>query len=492
MVAYNGIKKQAIISSLKADLTQVKKKLDIAYNENGSYPKTINCAIQENQFNICIKGSQDNILMYLPAAKSTLPKNYTLIASNNSIDDAYFVSDKNTVEKWGWKKVSTGFATACAIAYDDKVYCWGRGSEGQMGNGGRKLQQTLPTPVDTSGVLDGKTITNISTGRDNSCVIDSDGLAYCWGANSKNSLGKTIASPNNIPDYLNGNGLIDGYHLKDISVGNEYTCAIISTGDAYCWGYNKNGQLGSGDILNKSLPNKVVGNHSYITLSTSVGWSSDEESHTCAININNLAYCWGYNADGRLGINSIVDKNVPTLVNGNGKIDGVGIKDISTGLNHTCAVNINGKAYCWGDNGDGQVSIGGTRMVSPTTSKKYLLPTIINSNGYIDNKENKYIYANDEYTCAISSDSIIYCWVKNSSGQLGRGDFNQKDDIAAVKLPGKVINMSNSSSGFNCAISSDNQVYCWGSNGNGRLGIGSLIKENIPKRVKLPIVGLDY
>ena len=75
---------------------------------------------------------------------------------------------------------------------------------------------------------------------------------------------------------------------------------------------------------------------------------------------------------------------------------------------------------------------------------------------------------------------------------MGRGDFNQKDDIAAVKLPGKVINMSNSSSGFNCAISSDNQVYCWGSNGNGRLGIGSLIKENIPKRVKLPIVGLDY
>ena len=69
---------------------------------------------------------------------------------------------------------------SCVIASDDKAYCWGSNNFGQLGNGNLKNSST-PTPVSTTGVLAGKTIKQITAGTEFTCAIASDDKAYCWG-----------------------------------------------------------------------------------------------------------------------------------------------------------------------------------------------------------------------------------------------------------------------------------------------------------------------
>ena len=80
------------------------------------------------------------------------------------------------------KQITAGNSYFCVIASDDKAYCWGGGTRGALGNGSTlSLVISTPTPVSTTGVLAGKTIKQITAGTEFTCAIASDDKAYCWG-----------------------------------------------------------------------------------------------------------------------------------------------------------------------------------------------------------------------------------------------------------------------------------------------------------------------
>ena len=96
----------------------------------------------------------------------------------------------------------------------------------------------VPVAVDTSGVLAGKTLTQITAGDNHMCALDSAGAAYCWGHNSDGELGDGSTADSSVPVAVDTSGVLAGKTLTQITAGSDHTCALDSTGAAYCWGDN--------------------------------------------------------------------------------------------------------------------------------------------------------------------------------------------------------------------------------------------------------------
>ncbi|HZJ34747.1 MAG TPA: hypothetical protein VFD55_01900, partial [Candidatus Angelobacter sp.] len=152
------------------------------------------------------------------------------------------------------KSIKAGGAyRTCAIASDDQAYCWGFNGNGELGNNST-INSLVPVAVYTAGVLSGKTIKSIATGGSHNCVIASDDQAYCWGMNRSGPLGNNSSTSSSVPVAVNTTGVLNGKTIKSISASSEHTCAIASDNLAYCWGKNDYGQLGNGLGGNSYVP----------------------------------------------------------------------------------------------------------------------------------------------------------------------------------------------------------------------------------------------
>ncbi|MEA2610160.1 MAG: hypothetical protein QOJ75_2403, partial [Chloroflexota bacterium] len=152
------------------------------------------------------------------------------------------------------------------------------------------------------------------------------------------------------------------------------------------------------------------------------------------------------------------------------------IKAISAGSAHTCAVASNGTAWCWGSNDHGQLGDGTTlerhRPVQVTrTGGLYLTGIVAISAG-----------AND--TCALTAGGSAWCWGANDRGQLGDGSTVDRHApvrvtrAAGVNLAGVTTISTAAWAGHTCSTTSGGAAWCWGSNGHGELGDGTVIDRH--------------
>ena len=207
-----------------------------------------------------------------------------------------------------WSIVSNGYNHTCAIDSNAKAYCWGYNNYGQLGNNST-TDSSVPVAVNTSGVLSGKTLVAIYSGGYHTCVLDSDGKVYCWGENNYGQLGNNSTTSSTVPVAVNTSGVLSGKVLTNISVGYAYTCAIDSTGKAYCWGLNEFGRLGDNTETQRNVPVAVY-DAGVLSGKTLVAVSAGD-AHGCVIDSNGGTYCWGNNYNGQLGGNSNTNSYVP-------------------------------------------------------------------------------------------------------------------------------------------------------------------------------------
>src|ERR1022692_4296126 len=249
-------------------------------------------------------------------------------------------------------QVSSGYSHTCALDAAGKAYCWGLDSYGQLGDGST-TNSSVPVAVDTSGVLAGKTLTQIVSGIVATCALDSAGAAYCWGANSYGQLGDGGTANSSVPVAVSTTTTLAGRSLTQITVGYESTCVLDSAGAAYCWGLNSYGQLGDGNTTSSNVPVAVdaTGALAGQTITQVTSGAYD----TCALDTSGAAYCWGGNSYGELGDASTTNSAVPVAVDTGGALTGKTLTQVSVGIWHTCALDAAGAPYCWVGNASGEL-----------------------------------------------------------------------------------------------------------------------------------------
>ena len=378
------------------------------------------------------------------------------------------------------KQSSASFYHSCAIALNGRAYCWGSGNSGKLGNG-LTASSRVPVAVNTSGVLAGKTIKQISAGENHTCAIASDNRAYCWGSNKNGQLGNGSTADSNVPVAVNMSGALAGKTIKQMSVEFSTSCVVASDNRAYCWGSNKNGQLGNGSTADSRVP--VAVNTSGVLVGKTIKEVTTGGFHTCALDTSSKMYCWGLNSSGRLGggLTSILS-NVPVAVNMSGALAGKTIKQMSTGYSSTCAIASDNRAYCWGSGNNGQLGNGST-----ADSR---VPVAVNTSGVLVGKTIKQILAGGDHGCVVASDDKMYCWGLNNNGELGNNSSVNSSVPVAVNtdgvLAGKTIRQMSAGFSSTCAVDSEYNMYCWGYNDNGQLGNNSTNNSRVPARVYVP------
>ena len=227
----------------------------------------------------------------------------------------------------GAVRVTTGERHSCVLA-NGRVWCWGANDSGQLGNG-----TIFPSAAAVGVVGLGDGVTGIAAGRSHTCAAVSGG-AKCWGANPYGQLGNGTKVASSVPVPVIG--LESG--VAAVTAGYDHSCALTTTGGIKCWGMNETGQLGTGTYAPALVPADVVGLASGTSMVTAGAW------HSCAAMSGGGAKCWGRGFRGQLGHDSQADSLVPVDVAGLAD----GIKSISAGSEHTCAVTDAGQAKCWG------------------------------------------------------------------------------------------------------------------------------------------------
>ena len=247
--------------------------------------------------------------------------------------------------------ITAGHSHTCALDTTGKAWCWGGDGQGQVGDGDTS-QQNKYEPVAVAG---DRTYTTITAGDEGSeggphtCALDTAGKAWCWGGNGLGRLGDGVTGQQNkyAPAPVAGDRT-----YTTISAGGAHTCALESTGKAWCWGYAHWGQIGDGDTSpeDKYVPVAVAGDRTYTTINPG-------GAHTCALESTGKAWCWGWNSTGQVGDGDTSQqfKYVPVAVAGDRTYVA-----IPAGGNHTCALDTTGKAWCWGSASWGQIGDGDT------------------------------------------------------------------------------------------------------------------------------------
>ena len=245
--------------------------------------------------------------------------------------------------------------------------------------------------------------------------------------------------------------------LPASGVYSHHSCALQGDGSAWCWGSDAQGQIGAGTTRVIYKKPKVVADLAAVTRITTGA------NHTCAV-AGDEVYCWGDNEAGQTG-NPGNDQSRPR------KVGLGGVTSIDTGGSTTCTVSA-GQVHCWGRNQFGQVGDG----TDNDRNKPRLVEGIADAVA---------VTAGVNMTCALLADHTARCWGAGGEGELGDG--LGVDSKLPVQVSLSQIAQISAGDDQTCALTDAGAVYCWGDNEFGSLGDGTKQKRLLPT----PVVGLE-
>lgn len=379
-------------------------------------------------------------------------------------------------------------SSGCSLVLDPSDLMRGDGGAGDGGGrDGAVLDGGLPgdggTPGDGSASDGGEASAParaVAAGRDHTCAIrEPDGHVFCWGENAQLQAGDAVARMLDAPHEVEN---VEG--AVQIGAGDAHSCALLSTGSISCWGFNdmadNHDRLGSNDgaLDMTALPVTVTTVSAAIELAVGF-W------HSCAALSDGSVRCWGQNASGELGTGCAAAGGC-TQIGGSAAAEGVNDAHmVAAGSGSSCAVfGASNELACWGFNEGMQLGFPDPTPVAP-------MPVLAVPAG-IDRVA---AGGGDVFSGAglpyrghlcVTAMGLLTCWGANDAQQVGPG-ADIITNPTAVSIFDDVADLS---LGYRhtCVIyDTSRDVACWGDGGDGRLGV--LSSERPPVRDPVPLDG---
>ena len=394
-------------------------------------------------------------------------------------------------------RIKNAYGHFCGIDHDERLLCWGRSLTGE--------KDILEPKVISRGRW-----SQVGVGLSHVCALNKDdAFIYCMGEGYSGQLGD--GGPVGEPSSLNTmTPIVGGKKFTSLSVGDDHTCAIGATENAFCWGSNEFGQLGNGDNVSSSTPLKVFSDvDSWKTISAGT-------QHTCGTRNGIEAWCWGNNEHQE--VNSSPEKSVLTPSKVAGSWRGV-----TAGDGYTLAVDGTGKGFGWGLNELIDVDFAYGGMLGDNSSSMCFDPrtgelcqaadtvaaesdTLSTADGLVDltvqRTENIVPIAGNRLWQTISAGGGVPCGIELGTGKMFCWGYTLGEAYVAgspqsldpVPLEGSTpdefwVSVSSGIAGSRCGIQQDGLGYCWGLNdfdceGNCPLGDGTRNNSPTPVQVK--------
>jgi alpha-tubulin suppressor-like RCC1 family protein len=347
--------------------------------------------------------------------------------------------------------ISSGSYHTIGIDKNGLVWGWGNNQYGQIGN--NSDQTNIYTPISIQGIK--KTFCKIMSGQNYTIVIDKNGLVWGWGSNGASQLGDNTGINRCTPVSILGAKKT----FCNISAHNgNNVMGIDNKGQVWGWGYNNNGKLGINSIINKCTPVSILGAKKTFCIIAA------GNNHTMGINNRGQVWGWGYNNNGQLGINSIIDKCTPVSI--------LGVKKtfckITAGNNYTLGIDKNGLVWCWGNNNYGQL---GDNSLSVRCTPVSILGV---------KKTFCEISAGYNNTGGIDKNGQVWGWGYNYYGQLG--DNSNVSRLTPVSILGTKKTFCKIYFSISTTIAMDYKYQIWGWGNNNSLTL-TAIDTTTPIRV---------
>jgi alpha-tubulin suppressor-like RCC1 family protein len=372
--------------------------------------------------------------------------------------------------------VAVGWAHSCGISGTGYAYCWGRDASGELGTAAQVPVCQAPSyrcsAVPLRVALAPRVI-GIAAGESYSCAVAVGGQAYCWGANSFGQLG-TGGSGGATPALVSSGSV----RFRTIVASRSHTCAIATSGSTWCWGLDDRGQLGGGAVSADKcgtapcsrVPIEVVGGHTFASLAL-------RDGATCGLTTSGDEFCWGMGVGGADGLecqqgNATDCTHTPIAVNAGQSLTAIGMSD-----DLDCGLTTGGVIRCWGGTDYSGMLGNGTTGTVVTT------PTDVAGgatwSSFVEGMAS---------LCALDAAGNAKCWGSNSNGQLGIGAASPPVPQPTAVLGSQQFSALSASNLalHTCGVTKTGEAMCWGLGGDGQLGNAQTMSSGAPVQVHSP------
>ncbi|XP_047338143.1 ultraviolet-B receptor UVR8-like [Impatiens glandulifera] len=306
----------------------------------------------------------------------------------------------------------------------------------------------------------------ISAGASHSVALLSGNVVCSWGRGEDGQLGLGDAEDRLVPAQL---GALDDHDIVSVICGADHTIALSeSSKQVYSWGWGDFGRLGHGNSSDLFIPQPIKALQGLRIRQIACG-----DSHCLAVTMEGEVQSWGRNQNGQLGLGTTEDSLVPQKIEA---FKGIPVKMVAAGAEHTAAVTEEGELYGWGWGRYGNLGLGDRtdRLIPEKVANVNEEKMVIVACGW-------------RHTISVSSSGALYTYGWSKYGQLGHGDF--QDHLVPHRLEalqGHFISAISGGWRHTMALTSDGELYGWGWNKFGQVGVGDNDDHCSPVQVKFP------